>query len=199
MSLELVNTLATFGTFVVIAGTAIAAIVQLRHARSSNQIEALAELRQEQASSEMQPALHFVRHDLSEKLQDPAFRYQLYNPETLTAENRLLRTHINNVANYYETMGAFVKSGLADKDLVLDSFSGAVLIMWKRLAPVVAISRSRGGDRSIWENFEYLTVLSQDWEARYPDGTYPAGVRRIDLGYPWLEADKQYAAALATA
>jgi hypothetical protein len=40
MSLELLNTFATLGTFVVIAGTAIAAIVQLRHARSSNQIAA---------------------------------------------------------------------------------------------------------------------------------------------------------------
>jgi hypothetical protein len=46
MSLELFNSLATFGTFLVIAGTAIAAIVQLRHARSGNQIEALAELRE---------------------------------------------------------------------------------------------------------------------------------------------------------
>jgi hypothetical protein len=53
MSLEVVNTLATFGTFVVIAATAIAALVQLRHARSSNQIEALAEMRQEAASSEI--------------------------------------------------------------------------------------------------------------------------------------------------
>jgi hypothetical protein len=46
MSLQLVNTLATFGTFVVIAATAIAAIVQLRHARSSNHIAALNELRE---------------------------------------------------------------------------------------------------------------------------------------------------------
>jgi hypothetical protein len=46
MSFELVNTLATFGTFVVIAATAIAAVVQLRHARSSNQIAALNELRE---------------------------------------------------------------------------------------------------------------------------------------------------------
>lgn len=36
MSLELVNTFATLGTFLVIAATATAAIVQLRHARGSN-------------------------------------------------------------------------------------------------------------------------------------------------------------------
>ncbi len=46
MSLELVNTLATCATFVVIAATAIAAIVQLRQLRASNQIIAFNELRQ---------------------------------------------------------------------------------------------------------------------------------------------------------
>ena len=46
MSLELVNTIATCATFVVIAATAIAAMVQLRQLRASNQIAAFNELRQ---------------------------------------------------------------------------------------------------------------------------------------------------------
>ncbi|MBV8366944.1 MAG: hypothetical protein JO194_10675, partial [Candidatus Eremiobacteraeota bacterium] len=41
MNLELLNVFATLGTFVVISATAIAALVQLRHARSSNQIAAM--------------------------------------------------------------------------------------------------------------------------------------------------------------
>jgi hypothetical protein len=52
MSLELLNTFATFGTFVVITATAVAALVQLRHARSSNQIAALNELRKAQETPE---------------------------------------------------------------------------------------------------------------------------------------------------
>lgn len=195
MSLELVNTLATFGTFFVIAATAIAALVQLRHARSSNQIEALAELRERRDRPDMQSAERFVRYDLSEKLKDAAFRYQLASPRALTAENQPLVSHINRVANYFEAMGAHIKSGLADKNLVLDSFYGIVLIYWKLLVPVVAIVR-QSESNNIWENFEYLTVLSQDWETMYPNGTYPAGVRRIDLKDEWLEADKQYAASL---
>ena len=43
MSLELASTLASIGTFIVITATAAAAIVQLRHLRSSNQIAALTE------------------------------------------------------------------------------------------------------------------------------------------------------------
>jgi hypothetical protein len=199
MSFELVNTLATFGTFFVIAGTAIAALIQLRHSRSSNQIEALAELRQGRDDPEMQTAQRFVRHDLGEKLKDPAFRYQLAHREAMTPENQPLWNEILRVGNFYETMGILVKSGLADKNLVLDNFSSTVLNNWKWLVPVLAIIRQSLGDTSIWENFEYLAVLSEDWEVAYPNGTYPAGVRRLELKYTWLEADKQYAASLAPA
>jgi Domain of unknown function (DUF4760) len=199
MSLELVNTLATFGTFMVIAGTAIAAIIQLRHSRSSNQIEAYAGLRQVRDASQMQPAQQFVRHDLSDMLKDPAFRYQLNYQQAMTPENQPLWNHIRRVGNYYEGMGLLVKSGLADRKLVLDDFSNEIVVDWKSLVPIVAIRRQATGIKAIWENFEYLTVLAQDWLTSHPDGTYPAGVRRIDLQYPWLEADKQYAASLAPA
>jgi Domain of unknown function (DUF4760) len=199
MSLELVNTLATFGTFLVIAGTAIAAIVQLRHARSSNQIEALAELREGSETPEMQAAQRFVRHDLNEKLKDAAFRYQIVNQGTMAPENQSSWTEITRVGNFYENMGALVKSRLADKDLVLDIFSTQVLNNWKWLIPITALVRASRNDNSIWENFEYLTVLSQDWETANPNGAYPVGVRRLELDYPWLEADKQYAASLAPA
>jgi hypothetical protein len=199
MSLELVNTLATFGTFLVIAGTAIAAIVQLRHARSSNMIEALAEFREGTEHPEMRSAERFVLHALPEKLRDPVFRYQLANQGALTSENQLLLSDIRRVANFFENMGVLVKSGLADKNLVLDIFSTQVLRDWERVAPFVAIRRQATGDNAILENFEYLAVLSQDFEAAHPNGTYPVGVRRIDLKYPWLEADKQYAASLAQA
>jgi hypothetical protein len=199
MSLELVNTLATFGTFLVIAGTAIAAIVQLRHARSSNQIEALAELREARDTSEMHAALRFVSWELGAKLKDVVFRYQVAHPEAMTAENQAAWTDVRRVGNFYENMGALVKNGLADKNLVLDIFWSQILGNWNRLAQVAAIRRRATGDKSVWENFEYLTVLSQDWDAAHPGGTYPPGVRRIDVKDEWLEADKQYAASLAPA
>jgi hypothetical protein len=199
MSLELVNTLATFGTFLVIAGTAIAAIIQLRHARSSNQIEALAELYEGMQNPELQSALRFVGSGLGEKLKDPDFRYQLAHIEAMTAETEPSWSDLRRVGNFYENMGALVKNGLADKNLVLDIFSGLVRQAWERCEPVVAILRLATGNPGVWENFEYLTVLSQDWLAAHPNGTYPAGVRRIDPKYPWLEADKQYAASLAPA
>jgi hypothetical protein len=199
MSLELVNTLATFGTFLVIAGTAIAAIVQLRHARSSNQIEALAEISAERDNPETRSAERFVLHGLSEKLKDPSFRYQLANTEAMTAEMQSSLSDIRRVGNFFENIGALVKNGLADKEMVLDIFSNQVLNNWEQLTPAIAIVRQSRQNNAIWENFEYLAVLSQDWRTAHPHGNYPAGVRHIDLKYPWAEADKQFAASLAPA
>ena len=62
MSLELWNTIGTVGTFVVIATTAIAAIVQLRHMRSSDQIAALNELRETIESEHYQAAVRIRGH-----------------------------------------------------------------------------------------------------------------------------------------
>ncbi|MBV8374417.1 MAG: DUF4760 domain-containing protein [Candidatus Eremiobacteraeota bacterium] len=198
MSLELINTLATFGTFLVIAATAIAAVVQLRHARSSNHIAALNELRETMETPGFQSAQHFVRTQLPAKLQDASFRYQFANRSARTDETRPLIENAIAVGNFFENLGVLVKLGLVDKDIASEVWGNLVIDAWKDLEPLVPISRRDQGN-TIWENFEYLTVLTQDWWAAHPTGTYPARVRRIAVKDKFLEADKQYAAALAPA
>ena len=197
MSLELVNTLATFGTFVVIAATAIAAIVQLRHARSSNQIVALNELREMMEAPEFVAAFEFISTELSSKLQDSSFRHQWNDRSARTDEGKRPIGKIRTIMNYYEGMGVLVKTGLVDRELALDMWSEVIIGAWDNLAPFTVMGRRR--QRDLCENFEYLTVLAQDFLAAHPKGTYPSGVRRIDLKDEWLEADKQYAVSLAPA
>ena len=198
MSTELVNTFATVGTFTVIAATAIAAIVQLRHMRGSNQISALNELRETMETPDFHAASHFVGTELSAKLRDPAFRHQVVHRFARTDENGPLITKINSLGNFYESMGLLLKTALVEQKLVMEMWSSNVTIDWENLAPITAIARRSAGD-AVWENFEYLAVLAQDWVAVHPKGTYPAGARRLALKDEWLEADQQYAASLATA
>jgi hypothetical protein len=198
MSLELWNTFATFGTFLVIAATAIVAIVQLRHARSGNQIAALYKVRETSESRELRDAQHFVFTELAEKMRDPAFRYQVQHRAARTNENQASIAKIITVGNFWESIGTLVKAGLLDKNLVFEAWSGHVADDWEKLAPVTAMWRRTRGI-VLMENFEYLAVLSQDWDAAHPNGTYPTGVRRIDIKDDWLEADANYAASLARA
>lgn len=194
MSLELVNTFASLGTFLVIAATAAAAIVQLRHARSSNQIAAFNRLQEAGQAPDFVTAQRFVMQDLAAKLQDPEFRYEIAPNVKRSDETRGLRSKVNAVGNYYESMGLLVKRGLVDRYMVLEMWANGVITAWRSLAPFTALVRRSYGD-AFWENFEYLTVLAQDWLAANPNGSYPVGVRRIHLEYTWLAADDQYAAS----
>jgi hypothetical protein len=198
MSLELVNSLGTFGTFVVIAATAIAAIVQLRHARSSNAIAALNELRETMETADFQDAMHFVLAELPKKVEESAFRHQFAQSSARTEEMRPLIRKANTIGNFFESLGLLVKAGLVDRELALELWGGVVMDSWTALAELIPITRREQGD-IVWENFEYLTVLAQDFAAAQSKGTYPIGVRRIALSDRWLEADKQYAASLAPA
>lgn len=105
---------------------------------------------------------------------------------------------VRAIANYYESIGVLVKTGLVDRELVLQIYAEQVLASWQSLAPVAIMQRRRLGDM-VLENFEYLAVLAQDWMAAHPKSTYPAGLRRFNLKDEWLEADKQYAPSLAPA
>ena len=198
MTLELWNTFATFGTFIVIAATAVAALVQLRHARGSNQIAAIQELRDAAGTPQFAAADHWVSTELPSKMKDPEFRYQIAHRAARTPENQVLMMRVSNVGNHYENIGLLIKRGLVDRDIALDLWSDTAAVLWGNLAPYAAISRERSGP-GVWENFEYFVVLSEDWLAAHASGAYPAGVRRIALKNEWFEADRQYAASRAPA
>jgi hypothetical protein len=165
--------------------------------RSGNQIAVLSDLFEKQEAPEFESAVHFVYHGLPAKMQDPAFRYHVAHRAARTEENALLISKAMTVGNYYEEMGLLAKSGLVDRDLLLDMHSATVVGSWDSLTEVTAIWRDFQG-HSVYENFEYLTVLAQDWLAKHASGTYPANVRRIDVPNKWREADLAYAASLVT-
>jgi hypothetical protein len=198
MSLELVNSLATFGTFLVIAATAIAALVQLRHARSSNQIAALDELRTVFQSREFSDARDFMYTQVFELSKNQAFRYQWGHPAARTDQFRDGITRINLVGNYFEDLGALLLAGLLDRELACAIYSSDVMNAWESLQSLTAVRRRELGN-AVWENFEYAAMLSKKWIEAHPDGAYPRGEPRLQLEDKWLEADKQYEASLAPA
>jgi len=194
MNLEAWNTLASMATFLVIAATAIAALVQLRHARRGNSIAAYSDLSEVRDSAAFAHAQEFVTADLNNLAHNPEFRYQLVHHAARTAEYRESILAINKVGNYYESMGAMVKLGLVDKDLVLQLWWEYILRSWKALEPITAASRRALGD-GLWEHFEYLAVLSEDWETAHPGGAYPPNTRRFGIQDLFRDEDEAYAAS----
>ena len=172
MSAEWVTAGATVGTFLVILTSAIAALVQLRHMRGSNQIVALTECRETLESAEFRAAQQFVSFELPKRLQDSAEAKRVA-VLPFVGEYQAIGT----VANFFESMGLFVKSGIIDKDIACDFWSFVILRNWNALAPVVEYARCKTSP-AMWENFEYLAVLAARYTARHPI-SYPPGWPRM--------------------
>ena len=150
MSFEAWSTVASLGTFVVIAATAIAALVQLRHTRSSNQIAAVTErcVRRLNPKASGRPGA-LSRNKCPSSFADPAERNKL-GDEIFPPEIDAVRS----LANFFEVMGAFVKLGIVDRALVCDLWDGLVFKWWKQLEPIIMIRREVS-DRGLWANLRY--------------------------------------------
>jgi len=174
MSLELWSTIFSGATFVVIAATAIAALIQLRHMRAGNQLNALLTQLQMWNDAEMQGHIRYTRTTLQEKVKDPKFLAEFERPGLSRADHPELL-----VADFWEQIGTFMKYGYIDERSWLDIASAQITRAWQDLEPVIMAARRRGG-QSIFENFEYIAVRAELWKRRSPDGYYPKGMPRME-------------------
>ena len=190
MSLELVNTFGTLLTVAIIAATAIAAMVQLRHLRAGNQINAMLTIGDQIDRREFQDAVTLVYHKLQSALEDPAYRdYVLARNRRLplpsvSEEYRELHTAAVRVGNTYEELGILAKNNIIERDMFLDRYSFNITSIWNALSKQAAWIRAVAGKDAIWENFEYLTVLAEDFIHDHAS-MYPKGARRLHPHNPW--------------
>ena len=183
MSPEYLTAVASIGTFLVIAATAIAAFVQLRHMRGATSITALTESREILESEDFAAAQRFVAFKLPELLKDPDVRRRL-RKSPLDEDLR----PVNVVGNFFESLGSFIRFGIIDKEIACSLWSDVVVRNWNGLAPLLAVMRRTTGP-ALWEQFEYLASISKQWQDRHPGGTYPSELKRLPLEDVWLDAD----------
>ncbi len=181
MSQETLGTAAAIGTFIVIAATAIAAVIQLRHLRAQNQLTGLLTVLARVEDPSFNAWVDGARRVLEENMPDPNYRNQIANLTYERENNPWL-----NLANSYEWVGSLVKNGLIPEGPFMDVYSFRILRAWDLVEPVVAIVRRRVPQ--VWENFEYLVVRAERYIAQNPS-TYPHGMARKQMTDKWLIAD----------
>lgn len=171
MTAEWVAAFAAVGTLVVIAATAFAALVQLRHIRSANQLTGLLHFTNVFESDSIQSANSFIAHQLSGKLRDAAFVRGLLETNTDRREHPELR-----VCDFLEQQGSYIKFGMIDRAQYVDLVGAYVTSMWDALGEVVALRRAARNDGAMYENFEYLASLAAGLKRKpqsYPHGVAP--------------------------
>jgi hypothetical protein len=185
MSAEMLTALATLGTVFVISASAIAALIQLRHMRASNELEAVLALQHDFQSLQMQAALHYVQEQLPGRLEDEQYREELSALGYINVERHpeLL------VCNWFTQMGTFLKHGLITESTLMDLYARLVRYYWKVLSPAVAVMRRKRGDGQYAE-FEYLALRANAWLAHNRSGVFPRGTARAPLDDPWRSTDE---------
>ncbi len=183
MSPEWVTAIATVFTALVIAASALAALFQIRHMRKSNEIAIIDKWTEAIESEQFQQARMFVLRELPRILADPvALRELLWDP--VPPEIAPMRT----VCNHFESVGAFIKLGSVEARVACELWALVVLECWRGIAPVAAYIRKRYGTDAVWENFEYLAVLAEDYIATHAGNTYPRDTRRMPLDSSLIES-----------
>ena len=187
MSLELLNTVATLATSAIIATTAIAALVQLRHLRASNQIQGQLAINALIQSDEFWDAQMKIE-GLSAMLNDPTFAWAFRQPlsEELRPEVIAMRRAARVVGSNLENIGNMIRNGLTEKRLFIEQFGNVVSEAWDLLEPYARVRRKLEKSDAVWEDFEYLTILSREW-IKTRGTVFPTDSRRILP--PWNEME----------
>ena len=172
MSLELWATIAAVGTFVVITATAIVAFVQLRHIRRSNQLAGLQSTLGMLLDPGVRDLLSYVRHGLSDRMKDETFRNALLEIPIDRREHPELY-----LCDLYNHVGSFVRNGLIDEQIYLQTEWYNVNLYWRLLCDSIAVVRQNRP--YVFENFEWLAARAQRWLAGHPLGDYPPSEPRM--------------------
>jgi hypothetical protein len=162
-----------------------AALLQLRHMRAGNQIVALNEVRETIESPSFQKTILFVR-ELPQRLTDPEVRHALAQSQ-FPAEYQRLRT----LANFFEHVGTLVKNRIINRHIAADLWGGVIVGNWNALSPIITNRRIISDQPALWENFEYLAVVCDDFRKLHPNGAFPKGTRRMAPAQRWPEVPER--------
>jgi len=175
------NTFAAMGTFLVIAATAIAAIVQLRHLQRGNWLAVQLKILEMWSSPALQEPYDYIKTELPEKLEDPKYRAELeYGPIDRAVHREMA------ILDWNAHLGLMLEKGALD-DTFLQLYEPAILICWKQLAPVLALLRRHRNVHNI-EHFDYLVARAMALYAK-PRRDIFAGVTRPAAVDEWLAID----------
>ena len=184
MSAEQLNIVTSVATFLVLTAAAIAALVQLRHIRVSNECSAFTEAFDLWYSPQVQASLGFIQKELPAKMQDAEFRREL---DTAGPVDRSRHPELHYI-DYMDNIGVYVMLGGLREDMILHAASQLLVTSWQLLSPTVAIMRRQRGQQ-LYISFEYLAHRAQLWSERYPNGYAPRGFARLPNPDIWRSAD----------
>ena len=173
MSIDKWSLLTNAITLLVIAATAVAALIQLRHLRAQNTLNAELAILKDWNDPQFRQWRFYIAGEMQTKIKDPAFLAEYDAPEVDRSRHPELYA-----CDWLEQIGSYLKYGLLDADVLLDVTSTSINRLWNQLAPAIERMRVTRGD-SLYENFEYWAAKGRLWAKAHPGGAYPRNMPRM--------------------
>jgi Domain of unknown function (DUF4760) len=185
MSAINLSTVSTVLTLIIIAGTAVAAMVQMRHLRRANELQGLLTVLVRVEDMALQEWLIGTQRIVREQMADPAYRISIADGTYDRANNPWVQ-----MANSYEWVGSLVRHGLIPEGPVLDVYRARVIRAWETMECIIAVRR-RNGDTRVFENFEYLYMRAKTQQKALAHRItfFPHGTPHARLRDPWAGED----------
>lgn len=183
MTAEQWNILISIATLVVLLAAAVAALIQLRHIRASNDLNTFSEAFELWYSPAVQQGLTFIQHELPAKMEDPSFRREL---DTAGPVDHSRHPELN-VLDFFDNIAIYLVMGNMREDMIMQAAGQLVESLWQTLSPTIAIMRRQRGSQ-MYASFEYLVVRARLWSKRYPHGYVPKGFERLPNPDTWRNA-----------
>jgi hypothetical protein len=165
--LELVNTCATVATLIVLAGAAVAAMIQLSHMRAANQLAAFMSVNGPGQTPAMLDLLDFTYQKLPSLIRsDPQYVQRFADGTAPLKDSPLL------LAFWFDQIGMVLRQKLVSPEVIFQGSSPyATLRCWQLMYPLIEAIRTRAP--SAFLNFEYVAVRAKLWLDAHPSGDYP--------------------------
>jgi hypothetical protein len=173
MSIDKWAVLINLITLLVITATAVAALVQLRHLRAQNTLNAELAVLKDWNDPQFRQWRLDIAGELQTKLKDPTFLAEYDVPEVDRTRHPELYA-----CDWLEQIGSYLKYGLFDANVLLDVTSTSINRLWNQLTPAIERMRITRGD-SLYENFEYWAARGRLWARAHPQGAYPRKMPRM--------------------
>lgn len=185
MSAEWLTAASALATLFVIGVTAYAALRQIRHMRSGNQVAALLPLTEKYQAADMRESAQYVMSGaLARDLLDRQARRGAESIPACGATRKAMA-----ILNFYESIGALVTARVLDIDLVLRYFT-LPSDMWECSTDYIAVTRRKRGP-DVFENLEALVALERRYTAKRGSSLYPKHLPRIPVTDPFAVQDAE--------
>lgn len=159
MSPDTLSAAASVATTVVIAATAIAALIQIRQLKLATQLEGFLALHREYGSPEMYASRQYVAEELPLRLRDESYRRELVSGSAFSGRHPELI-----LGNFWEKVGALVNTGMLEPNLYLETGAYRAVEAWNQLEDVIKLRRK--AEPLQWASFDHIARLSREYLER---------------------------------